>query len=181
MDGSAPGETKSHTLTARALDEFRRFVVLFLYLWVLFGLFALQERIILRENGLNFTRQGIALVNALVLAKVMLVAVDLRLGRWPWRRPLILPIVLQALLFAILFIGFHVLEYMVIGLFRHEPTTASVPAIGGGGLAGLTCTATILFVALIPYFAFVNVSEALGGSRLKALLFSAGRGAPDQP
>src|SRR6266550_8367749 len=48
---------------------------------------------------------------------------------------------------------------------------ASIPAIGGGGLAGVVCVAVILFVALIPFFAFRNVSRELGPGRLNAMLF----------
>jgi hypothetical protein len=59
-------------------------------------LFVVQENIILRQRGISFSAisfsaQGFALFNALVLAKVMLVAEDLDLGRWMKRRPLIYP------------------------------------------------------------------------------------------
>jgi hypothetical protein len=166
---------RGHSLKERAIDGVRRFVVLFVYLWLLFGLFALHERIILRENGLDFTRQGLALVNAFVLAKVMLVAEDLNLGRWLQRRrpPLIYSILYEACVFAVVFICFHVLEHAVIGLIKGKSVAASIPAIGGGGLAGLACVAAILFVALVPYFGFQNVSRALGPDRLNGLLFGA--------
>ncbi|MBV9250504.1 MAG: hypothetical protein JO227_14810 [Acetobacteraceae bacterium] len=166
----------THARRQRVLDEMRRFLVLFLYLWVLFGLFALHERIILHENGLIFTRQGLALVNAFVLAKVMLVAEDLNIAQWLHRRPLIYPILHEAFVFAVVFICFHVLEHMAVGLIKGESIAASVPAIGGGGLVGLVCVAAILFVALLPYFAFQNASRALGPGRLNGLLF----GAPDK-
>jgi hypothetical protein len=39
----------------RAIGEVRRFMVMFLYLWLLFGLFPLYQRILLRQEGLNFT------------------------------------------------------------------------------------------------------------------------------
>ncbi len=161
-------------LKARALEEVERFVVLFVYLWILFGLFALHERVILHENGLNFTRQGVALVNALVLAKVMLVAEDLHLGRWKRRGPLIVPILFQSFLFALLFLVFHILEHMVIGMIAGAAFAASVPAIGGGGMAGLACVSAILFFALMPYFAYVNIEQALGRHRLRALLLGTG-------
>lgn len=158
-------------LKERAIEEFKRFVVLFLYLWVLFGLFALHERIVLREQGINFTAQGFALVNALVLAKVMLVAESLNFSRWLNRRPLIYPILHDAFLFAVLFIAFHVIEDLVIGLIHDESVRASIPVIGGGGVVGLLCVAVILFVTLIPYFAVKYLNLALGPGQLKALLF----------
>jgi hypothetical protein len=173
--GGEHGHGRASRLKARAIDEFKRFVVMFLYLWLLFGLFALHERIILREQGINFTAQGFALINALVLAKVMLVAEGFNFGRWLNRRPLIYLILYNSFLFAALFIVFHVVEDLVIGLIHGDSVRASIPVIGGGGVVGLLCVAVILFVALIPYFAVKTLNRALGPGQLKALLFEVGR------
>jgi hypothetical protein len=172
-------ESRGHKLARRAGDEMRRFLVLFLYLWVLFGLFVLNKRIILHQEGIGFAAHGFAFINALILAKVMLVAEDLNLGHWLDRRPLIYPILHDAILFTILFIAFHVLEEVVVGLFHGETIADSIPAIGGGGIGGLLCVAVICFVSLIPFFAFRNFSRALGAERLRALLFGPGDIRPD--
>jgi hypothetical protein len=87
--------------------------------------------------------------------------------------PLIYPIVYESLLLTALFICFHVVEHIAIGLFKGETLAASVPHIGGGGLAGLACVAVILFVTLIPFFAFKHVGRELGEGRLRAMLFGA--------
>lgn len=168
---------QTHGLKERAVDEARRFVVLFLYLWVLFGLFVLNERIILRQHGVDFAAHGFAVFNAFILAKVMLVLEDLNLGRWLDRRPLIYPILHDSILFAVLFIAFHVVEEIVVGLFRGEGARSSVPAMGGGGFAGVVCVAVILFFALIPFFAFRTFNRALGPGRMWRLLF--GSAVPD--
>ncbi len=80
-------------------------------------------------------------------------------------------ILLESLLLAVLFICFHVAERAVVGLLERETAAESVPAIGGGGLAGVVCVAVILFVALIPFFAFRNVSRELGPGQLHAMMF----------
>ncbi|CAH1654737.1 MULTISPECIES: hypothetical protein [unclassified Chelatococcus] len=169
--GAGPRGALTGRLAARGLSEIKRFVILFLYLWVLFGLFVLNQRIILREHDINFTSQGFALINAFIMAKVMLILETINLSRWLHRRPLIYPIVHDAFLFSVSFIIFHVAEEMVLGLFRGETAEHSVPTIGGGGLAGIVCVAVILFFALIPFFAFQNFNRALGPGRMKAMLF----------
>lgn len=158
------------TLREKAVDEGLRFLIMFLYLWAIFALFALHERIVLREVGATLPSQGFAFVNALVLAKVMLVAEELNLGGWLQGRPLIWPVLHESTLFALLFIAVHYLEHIAVGLFHHETLRASVPAIGGGGVAGLVSTAVIMAVALIPFFAFRDVNRALGGNRLIELV-----------
>jgi hypothetical protein len=61
-----------HDLKAKGIDEFKRFIVIFVYLWAIFGLFVLNQAVILRQTSYLF--QGFALINAAILAKVMLVA-----------------------------------------------------------------------------------------------------------
>ncbi len=159
-------------LKARAAEEARKFVVLFLYLWVLFGVFVLNQGIVLREQGISVSAQGFAFVNALVLAKVMLLFETLDPGRWLRRRPLIYPILFEAFLLTILFLVVHVLEKVIEGVIHGKTVGASLPSIGGGGLAGLLSAAVIMFVALVPFFGFRNLSLVLGADRLKRLLFS---------
>jgi hypothetical protein len=163
-DGAGTGRRRA--IKERAAAEGRRFLVLFLYLWAMFALFALHERIVLRQVGVSVPAQGFAFVNALVLAKVMLIAEDLNLGGWLQGKPLLWPILHESVVFALLFIAVHYLEHIIVGLFQGETVRASVPAIGGGGIAGLVCAAVIMAVSLIPFFAFRDVNRALGGNRL---------------
>lgn len=48
----------------------------------MFALFQAHQYVVLAQHQIPFTQFGVGLVNALVLAKVMLVADDLRLGEW---------------------------------------------------------------------------------------------------
>ena len=159
--------TRGHpSLKERAVDEGRRFIAMFLYLWAIFALFALHERIVLRQVGASLPAQGFAFANALVLAKVMLVAEDLNLDSWLRGRPLIWPVLHQSLVFALLFIAVHYLEHIVLGWLHGETLRQAVPAVGGGGVAGLVSTAVIMAVALIPFFAFRGINRRLGGNQL---------------
>lgn len=181
MDGTAahPRAQKAQQAIAH---EVKRFLVMFFYLWVLLGLFVLNEKVTLREHGIDFAPHGFALINALVLAKVMLIAEDLNLGARMRPRPLIYPIVTEAFMLAVLFIVFHVAEETVLGLIAGKTAAASVPSIGGGGMFGLACVALILFFSLIPYFAFRRVSRELGPGRMREMLLgpSSNSGPPSE-
>jgi hypothetical protein len=83
--GASPHVARS--LKDKAADEFRRFLILFFYLWILFGVFVLNQGIVLREHGFNFAMQGFAFINALVFAKVMMLFEIFDPGRWLRRRP----------------------------------------------------------------------------------------------
>lgn len=143
-----------------------------LYLWLLFGLFALHDMLISRRLGLSFEFEGFAIINALVLGKVMLIAEDFNFGAGRKGRPLIYPILRQAALFALLFMAFHSLETAVLGLIRGSAPASGVTDLGGGGIADLVTITAALFIALVPYFAFRNISRELGWPVMRRLLFA---------
>jgi hypothetical protein len=168
VGGSARG---ARSLKDKAVDEFRRFVILFFYLWILFGVFVINQGVVMREHGINFTLQGFAFINALVFAKVMMLFEVFDPGRWLRKRPLIYPILYETLLLTILFLVAHVLEKTIEGLIRGKTIGDSLPEIGGGGLTGLLSITVILFIALIPFFGLRNLSLAMGEGRLWAVIF----------
>ena len=153
-------------------EEFRSYMLSFLYFWVLLGTFTVHQDIALREHDISFTPHGWALINALVLAKVMVIVEKLRLGSRIVPHPLIFPIVLEAFILALLFIGIHVLEHVIGGMVAGERAAASIPLIGGGGLLGLCMAALSVFIALIPFCGFRQLSAAMGPGRMRKLLFS---------
>lgn len=165
---------------ARAKHGLSRFVIMFLYLLVAFTLFQVHEYVVLAEHQIPYTRYGFAIVNALVLAKVMLVADELRLGDWFPRHPLLYPIFIRSALFAAVFIVFDIAEKVVIGLFNGQSLATSIPTIGGGGVLGSVLIGAILAVALMPFFAFTELSKILGPGVLKRVLLTE-RGSLGQP
>lgn len=167
---SANGQ-RARSLRAKAAEEFRRFVILFFYLWTLFGVFVLNQGVVLREHGIDFAMQGFAFINALVFAKVMMLFEIFDPGRWLRTRPLIYPILYETSLLTLLFIVVHIAEKTIEGLLRGKTVGDSLPGIGGGGVAGLLSVAVILFVALIPFFGLRNMSLAMGEGRLYAMIF----------
>ncbi len=162
------------SVKARALHEFVRFSIMFAYLWAMFLLFQVHQYVILAQHGIPFTQYGVGLVNALVLAKVMLVADDLRLGEWRGPRPLIYPVLLRSVMFAVVFIAFDIVEKMLIGVFRGKAVTESVETFGGGGILGGILVAIIIAIALVPFFAFVELSRLMDPGELVRTFFTRG-------
>jgi hypothetical protein len=161
----------ARSLKAKAADEFRRFLLLFFYLWILFGVFVLNQGVVLREHGINFAMQGFAFFNALVFAKVMMLFEVFDPGRWLRKRPLIYPILYESLLLTVLFLIAHVLEKTIEGLIRGKTLTESMPVLTGAGLPGFLSISVILFIALIPFFGLRNLSLAMGEGRLYGMIF----------
>ncbi len=161
---------KGKSLKEKAEEELRSFVILFVYLFLLFSMFVLNQSIILREEGINFTMQGFALINALVFAKVMMIYEMFDPGRWLRKRPLIYPILFETGLLTILFFLVHILEKVIEGAIHGKSIRDSIPTIGGGGLTGILSTSFVMFVALTPFFGLRNLGMAIGPQRLSDLL-----------
>ena len=163
-----PIETK-RTVKEKIFQEFKEVVPMFLYLWLLFALFTYHEAIVLARHNVSYAPFGLGFVNAFVFAKVMLVAEKLRIGTRFRKKAPVFPIFYKSFLFALTFICFNLAEEVVIGLWKGKTIAESIPRIGGGSPAGTVIAGLIMTIALIPFFAFRELSRLLGKGALEAL------------
>src|SRR5580765_7554587 len=84
----------------KLLAQFREVFGMFLYLWLLFALFTYHKAIVLAQHGISFRPYGLALFNAFVLAKIMLIAEEMNLGTRLRKKAPIFPILHKSFLFA---------------------------------------------------------------------------------
>ena len=163
--------TTSHTLKERAYQELREYVVIALYLWVIFGLFLLYKSVILAENHISFRAKGVALINALVLGKFVLIARALHLGDQFDGAPLIYPTLLKSALFSIVLACCKILEEAAFGFYHGKSFAESIASLGGGTFKGILTLTLLLFVMLIPFFAIGELKRVLGKDKLAQLFF----------
>jgi len=155
------------------VDEAKRLFFIFVYLFVFLSLFSIYESIILAKHQITYRPYGFALINAWLLAKVILVAEDLRLGGWFFKdRPLIYPILFKSFVFAVVLICFFILEKAIVGVWEGKAITESIAGFGGGGLKGFVSVGTIMFVVMIPFFVYREISRVIGESELRSLIFT---------
>jgi hypothetical protein len=158
----------------RVFDQVIQFLAIAFYLFVMFGVFALHESVVSAKDHIEYHFYGFALLNALILGKVMLVAEDLHFADWFKDRPLIYPILCRAIAFSILFLVFDVVEEVIVGVLKGKTIGESIPSFASEGLSGVLFWGIILAIALIPFFAFRAVGRAIGERELHALMFTGG-------
>lgn len=151
------------------IEETKKFLVVAFYLWVIFALLVEYKSVILAEENVSIETRGLALINALALGKIIVLAQAFHLGEMAEDVPLIYPTLLKSALFSILLAIFKILEVGIVGLFHHRPFTQSITEIAGGTLKGIICVTLIMFVVLIPFFAYAEVRRVLGQDRLRHL------------
>src|SRR3984893_3698035 len=161
-------------LAQRLFNEVIKYVSIAFYLWVMFGVFALHESVVSAKDHINYHFYGFAVMNALILGKVMLVAEDLHFADWFKDRPLVYPILCKAVAFSILFLVFDVVEEVLVGMFKGKTIGESIPVIGGGSPRGVLFVGIILAVALLPFFGFREWGRPSGERELHCLIFTGG-------
>jgi hypothetical protein len=154
----------------KAVTEGRKLLWIFLYLWVLLGLFAVHKSVVLNEQNLFF-HQWFAVINAFLLAKVMFTAEMFHVADNLKDKPLIYPIVFKSTAFSILLIGFYIIEEMIMGKWHGKTFSDSIPVIGGGSLEGILVVGIIVFVVLMPFFALREFGRVIGDDKLYELFF----------
>lgn len=158
-------------LKQKPYEGLKDYLILACYLWVVFALFVLYRSVILSEHGIPFATHGLALVNALVLAKVILVARKFA-DTWFNEIPLFYTTLCKSAAYAVLLIWLKTVEETAVGLWRGLSYKESIAvAIGHGRLMGTLVLVAILAVVLIPFFAFTELNRVLGEVELTALLF----------
>ena len=177
--GPSPAEKASvnghkPNLKERAVHQLKEFLAMFIYLWVLLGLFVINQSIVLAREAHSYQAHFFAFINALVLAKVLLIGEDLHFGERFRDKPLLYSILYKCFTFTLFIIGFHILERVIVGVWRGSTIAQSFPTIGGGSVNGILSLGATLFVALIPFFAFREISRVIGRVELWSLLLSRG-------
>ena len=163
--------TRSETLKEKAYHELKKYFFIVFYLWVVFGLFLLYKSVILNEEHISYVARGIALINALVLGKFVLVARALHLGDTADDAPLIYPTILKSALFSVVLACCKILEDAAVGFYHGKSFSQSIAELGGGTLKGILTLTLLLFVLLIPFFGFGELQRVLGEGKLTELFF----------
>jgi hypothetical protein len=156
----------------RVREEFRNFWIITLYLAVFFGSFTVYRRLILAEFGVSYLHYGFALVEALIIAKVILIGDAFGLGRRFEDRPLIYSVVFKSVLFGLFVMLFGVLEHVIEGLFHKKGASDILHGMMEIGIYELLARVVMLIIAFVPFFAFWELRRVLGPRKLSALFFS---------
>jgi hypothetical protein len=168
-DAGQPSKAKP-SLKARLYDELRKFLMIFSYLWLVFFVFLVHEWAVLASNHISFRFYGLAIVNALVLSKIMLIAEALKSADRLNDKPLVYPIAFKSISFSVLLMVSYVVEEIAVGLFHGKSVGESFPDVGGGGLVGLLTVGGIFCIALVPFFGFREIARVIGEAEFRALM-----------
>jgi hypothetical protein len=159
------------TLKQKAVQEFKEYLGVSLYLFIFLGMFVVYKGIILRKNEIDYAAHGVALINALVLGKFMLIAKAFHPHKAADNKPLVYPALLKAAISALVLMVCKILEDATVGYFHGKPFVESIADLGGGSWTVLLVFTMMLFVVLVPLTAFGELDRVVGEGRVGRLFF----------
>lgn len=165
-------EASEPNLKERVLEELKTYWVITLYLWLFLGSFAAYRKLVLAETGVTYVQFGVALVQALIIAKVVLIGRVFGFSRRFEDGPLYRPVLYKSALFALLVIVFGVVEHLVEGWIHHKGLFEGLRDIATIGTDEIAARMLTLGVAFVPFFAFWELGRVLGMRELVGLFFS---------
>ena len=161
-------------LKEKAAEELRLMLLITAYLAAFFVAFLTYRRLISRELGVSVFHYGYALLEALVIAKVILFGKAMGIGRKGTRTTLAWSVLRSSLAYGALVGAFAVLEHVIEGLVHGKTLAASFDAFLSQGVYEILGRTLILFVAFIPFFAFWELGRLAGDQKIFDLFFRRG-------
>jgi hypothetical protein len=162
------------TLKQKAAHEFMEFLWIFLYLAFFFCSIAAYSTLLLNRYQVPYFAFGIALINALVIGKVILIGEYAHLGKKHEAKPLFQAALYKAFLFGLLVFAFHVVEEVIKRLIHGTDLASASREIRVDELLSRTL---VVFCAFLPLFAFRELRRVLGEDKFTDLFFRTGAGA----
>jgi hypothetical protein len=167
---SSPDKKKG-SLKEKIFHEMAEYWINVFYLTLMFAAFTQYRRLVLAAYDITYTNYWVAVIEALILAKVVMIGDVLRLGRRLEHKPLIYPTLLKTVVFS-LFVGvFTLIEHMIKVLWKGKELTEGLIEFFGKGTHELLAGCLVVFVAFIPFFAFRELGRVLGEGKIWALFF----------
>ena len=170
------GDTEQQGWKEKVFHEMVEYGINVIYLALVFSAFVSYRRLVLAAHDITYTNYGVALIEALILGKVIMIGAVFHPGRSLEQRPLIYPTLYKAVVFTFLVGVFTLIEQAINLLWAGTSLAAGLAEFLDKGPHELLAGLLVIFVALIPFFAIKELGRVLGEDKLMALFFRARTG-----
>ncbi len=165
---------KNQGVKERVRHELIEYAFNVVYLTAVFATFTIYRRLLLAAHDISYTNYGFALIEALILGKVIMIGGMLRLGRGLEDRPLIYPTLYKTAVFTIFCLVFTLAEHAVKGLVSGHGAASGLAEFAAQGYQVILANSMVVFVALIPFFAVKELGRVMGREKVGRLFFRHG-------
>jgi hypothetical protein len=162
---------KKEGLKKKIVNEMTEYLINVCYLAVVFAAFTQYQRFLLAAHDIDYTHYGVAVIEALILGKVIMIGSMFRLGRGFEHKPLVYPTLYKTVIF-IFFVGvFKFIEHLIKALWHGEAFTVELFTLSEQGFNELLANSLVVFVALLPFFALKELERVFGTDKIWNVFF----------
>jgi hypothetical protein len=162
---------KKKNIKKKIVHEITEYWINVAYLTLVFASFTQYRRLVLAAHDITYTNYWVAVIEALILAKVVMIGDVLHLGRRLEHKPLIYSTLLKTVVFTIFVGAFTLIEHVIKGLWKGEAFVEQFGNFLGKGYHEVLAGCMVVFVAFIPFFAFRELGRVLGEGKIRTLFF----------
>ena len=159
------------SLKQKAVHEAKEITYVFLYLAAFFCALATYSMLLLEKFEISYFTYGAALLNALIITKIILIGEAVHFGKKHEAKPLFYSCAYKAFVYGVLVFAFHIVEEVIKRLIHGK---AIVVAFREVRIDDLLARSVIIFLTFIPFFAFRELGRVMGPDKLRDMFFRTG-------
>lgn len=152
----------------KAKHELKELLVIFFYLAFFFCALITYNMLLLNELHVEYWSYSFALINALIITKVIMIGEWAHVGKRGERWSLLFSSLWKAFIFSWLVLAFHFVEEIIKRMI-HGASVAT--ASREARMDELLARTLIVFCTFIPLFAFREFRRVMGEEEFQRLLF----------
>jgi hypothetical protein len=155
-------------LKQKAREEFEEVVILTAYLAFFFCALATYSMLLLNKFHISSFAYATALINAAVIAKVILIGEAVRAGKNFEGKALFFSAIWKSFVFGWLVFAFHIVEEMIKNLIHGR---GAIEALREIRLDDLLSRSVVIFCTFVPLFVFRELRRVMGRDNFRGLFF----------
>ena len=159
------------SLKQKAVHEAKEITYVFLYLAAFFCALATYSMLLLEKFEISYFTYGAALLNALIITKIILIGEAVHFGKKHEAKPLFYSCAYKAFVYGVLVFAFHIVEEVIKRLIHGK---AIVGAFREVRIDDLLARSVIIFLSFIPFFASRELGRVMGPDKLRDMFFRTG-------
>jgi hypothetical protein len=153
------------------VHELFEYLFNFAFLAVFFVSFAWYRRFILAEYHIQYLRYWVPVIEAAILAKVIMIGDIMHLGRKLQHKPLAVTTLYRTVVFGVFVALFKFLEAIVSALIHGKPAAEGIAEIANKGMDEILAWCVLLLVAFVPFFSMKEIERVFGAEKIRGMFF----------
>ena len=143
----------------------------FAFLAVFFVSFGWYRRLILAEYHIQYLHYWVPVIEAAILAKVIMIGDIMHLGRKLQDKPLAVTTLYRTFVFGVFAALFKFLEAIVGALIHGKPAAEGIAEITHKGMDEVLAWCVLILVAFVPFFSMKEIERVFGAEKVRGLFF----------